>query len=224
MRRPSASTPAASAFKLRRDPARLASSWTAYRQTDTDPNRQVFWRVQAASRPIAQDAGRWNLPGGEYAQYLSLTEEGAWAEWIRARELRTAQAAVQTLRRMWITRVHETDIADFSTQAKAGECGIEPTVLVGPHEPCQAIAGELQAAGFRGVLSPCAALDRTLNLTLWGPRIDDHLLPTERFSASTRDPEVIEVKILRAASSPPGYLIDETRPLRSDPRTYQWGP
>lgn len=222
MSRPSAPTPAVSASKLRRDPDRIRRSWTAFRQTSTYPDIPVFWREASNSRPVPQDSGRWNVTGGEYAQYLSLSEPGAWAEFIRARELVSAQKALGTHRRMWIARIHETEIADLSTRDKAAACGIDPVMLVGPHGPCQALALELQANGYRGVLSPCAALDRATNLTLWGPRIDDHLEPLDRFSQFAPNRGIIEVKLLRAASSTPGDLIDSARLSGSPPDTYLW--
>ena len=44
------------------------------------------------------------------------------------------------------------------------------------HEEAQALADELRAAGYRGLLSPSAALAGATNLTLFGPRYEKVLL------------------------------------------------
>ena len=65
-------------------PDQLKGRWLAFRQTDIDPHLPVFWREGSRRLPVQQEDGRWHRKGRGYAQYLSLSENGAWAEYIRA--------------------------------------------------------------------------------------------------------------------------------------------
>ena len=68
-------------------------------------------------------------------------------------------------------------IADLSTFDAWEACGLDPAIAVGDHADSQALASELRRAGYRGVLSPSAALDvaGAVNLTLFGGRVEHHV-------------------------------------------------
>src|SRR5438128_715719 len=118
--------PSGSDPRLKRDPDQLARSWVAYRNTDPFLER-VFWRPGSDGRPRPQPTGRWHEAGRGYAQYLSLTEDGALAAWVREADIETPDEAADSPRRIWVACVHETDIADLSTYAKIIDCGLEPS-------------------------------------------------------------------------------------------------
>lgn len=195
----------------------------SYRQTDVDVHLPVFWREGSRRLPTSQEPGRWNKGGRDYAQYLSLSEDAAWAEFIRAAHIDLPAVAAGKRRHMWVCQVHDHGIADLRTPNQLQACGIEPAVVVGPYEPCQEIAGQLVSAGYRGVLTPCAALEGALSLTLFGPRGEHHLPPGEDFDSRYIDADVVDVKLRKSAGSPPEDLLGQTRSLEADPGTYgQW--
>jgi hypothetical protein len=72
--------------------------------------------------------------------------------------------------------VRETHIADLSSFDKYDACGLDPRIAVGEHSDSQALADDLLAGGFRGVLSPSAALSGVINLTVFGERYERVLL------------------------------------------------
>ena len=55
-------------------------------------------------------------------------------------------------------------------------CGLSPRIAVGDHQEGQALADDLRAAGFRGLLSLSAALPGAVNLSLFGERYEKLLL------------------------------------------------
>lgn len=125
-----------------------------------------FW-VRPNSEP-----GRWHRVGDGATQYLSTTVDGAWAELIRAEELRSEQEMALVRMPMWVAEVHVQQVADYSTFEKAEMAGFSPDALIDDdHSRCQEEGRRLRAAGFQGVLAPSAALPNSLNLTLFGPRI-----------------------------------------------------
>lgn len=151
------------------EPRRADGTWRAYRQAapDTAP---LF---HAAGEPFpSQRSGRWHRQGEGYAQYMALEAAGAWCELIRYERIRSSARAAQYTRRLWLLYVQETDIADLSTFADWRACGLDPRLAVAEHEPCQELADELRAAGYRGVLSPSAVLPEAINLTLFGQRYE----------------------------------------------------
>jgi hypothetical protein len=195
--------------------------WIAFRQTGIDPHQAVFWRPGSIRRPIPQESGRWHVRGQGYAQYLSLTREGAWAEFIRARELATESQARGTLRNLWRCWIRDSMIADLSTAELATGCGLsDPAMLIGPHRPCQQLASELIALGFRGVLAPSAALDATVNLTLFGPRDENHLMVNDRYDSREAHPDIIDVRLEQPGGQPPAELLARTRRRTCDPTQY----
>lgn len=134
---------------------------------------------------MRQESGRWHIEG-DLAQYLALSSNGAWAERCRYAGIRDDTRREEERRLLWELQVQEHDIADLSSFDAYSGCGLSPELAVGAHGPSQALARELEAAGYRGVLSPAAAYDQpdALNLTLFGERIERQYygampLPTE---------------------------------------------
>ncbi len=115
---------------------------------------------------------RWNRAGTSPTQYLSLTTDGAWAELIRAEGLRTIGELRLVSMPMWVLRVRERHLADYSTFEKAEAAGFPPEALVEEdYERCEVEADRLRVANFRGVIAPSAALPGAVNLTLFGRRL-----------------------------------------------------
>jgi RES domain len=190
----------------RTEPPRVAGEWRAFRQVS--PQWPPLYH--AAGEPIpSQSSGRWHRVGEGYAQYLSLEPLGAWSELVRFEGIRGTHRAEQYRRRLWLALVRERDIADLSDFALWEACGLDPALAVGAHEPAQALAGELRAAGYRGLLSPSAALAGATNLTLFGPRFEKVLLGgLERWGNPAPD-RWLPCSLV-AEGSPPAQLIVET--------------
>lgn len=125
-----------------------------------------FW-VRPNSQP-----GRWHWFGDGATQYLSTTVDGAWAELIRAEELRTEQETTLVRMPIWAAEVNVQRIAYYSTFDRAEAAGFPPEALIeDDYSICQAEGRRLRDAGVQGVLAPSAALSGSKNLTLFGPRI-----------------------------------------------------
>jgi hypothetical protein len=190
----------------RAEPARVAGAWHAYRQVSPE------WPplYHAAGEPLPTQAdGRWHRQGQGYAQYLALEPLGAWAELVRYEGIRGAARAEQYRRRLWLVFVREHDVADLSSFARYADCGLDPLLAVGPHAPAQDLADELRDAGFRGLLSPSAALVGATNLTLFGPRYEKVLLGGLEDWAGTHPGLRVPVSLV-AEGHPPRELITET--------------
>jgi hypothetical protein len=162
-----------------------------------------------AERWIAFRSGRWHREGAGYAQYLALAPAGAWAELIRYERIRANARAEQYVRRLWVVVVDEKDVADLSTFGAYADCGLEPRTAVGEHEESQALADELHDTGFRGVLSPSAALPGATNLTLFGTRYEKVLL-TDLTRWRNPDPDRRLACHLAAECGPPVELVTRT--------------
>jgi RES domain-containing protein len=125
-----------------------------------------FW-VRPNSEP-----GRWHRIGDGATQYLSTTVDGAWAELIRAEELRTEQETALVRMPMWVAEVHVQRVADYGTFERAEAAGFSADALIDDdYSRCQEEGKRLREAGFQGIAAPSAALPNSLNLTLFGPRI-----------------------------------------------------
>lgn len=154
-----------------------------------------------------RNAQRWNRTREAPTQYLSLSTDGSWAELIRAEDLRSVEEMRLVDMPMWVLRVRETRIADYGSFEKADAAGFPPDALTDEdHERCRAEGTRLRAEGFRGVLTPSAALPGAANLTLFGARLavewdcrDEH-----RLSSS------VPVKQL-AVGHPPDHLLSRVR-------------
>lgn len=190
----------------RTEPARLSGEWHAYRQVSPE------WAplYHAAGEPVpSQTSGRWHRRGEGYAQYLALEPLGAWAELVRSEAIRGGARAEQYRRRLWLVFVREHDIADLSTFAAYEACGLAPELAVGAHADAQALADDLRAAGFRGVLSPSAALAGATNLTLFGARYEKVLLGALAAWPNPM-PDVRLPCSLVVEGNPPAELVVET--------------
>lgn len=125
-----------------------------------------FW-VRPNSEP-----GRWHQIGDAPTQYLSTTVDGAWAELIRAEDLRSEQEVELVRMTIWAAEVHVQRVADYSTFEKAEAAEFYPDALIDDdYSRCQLEGKRLREAGFQGVLAPSAAVTSSLSLTLFGPRI-----------------------------------------------------
>jgi hypothetical protein len=155
------------------EPARVSGEWICYRQVSPE------WAplYHAAGEPVpSQSDARWHRQSEGYAQYMALEPLGAWAELVRYEGIRGNARADQYRRKLWVMFVREDDIADLSTFDAYDACGLDPRLAVGKHTESQKLADDLRAAGFRGVLSPSAALVGATNLTLFGARYEKVLL------------------------------------------------
>lgn len=116
--------------------------------------------------------GRWHRAAASATQYLSLSVDGSWAELMRWERLRTPAELRLVRMPMWVLRVRESRLADYSNFEKADAAGFSPDALVDEdYTRCQDEADRLRHAGFRGVLAPSASCPGEVNLTLFGPRI-----------------------------------------------------
>jgi hypothetical protein len=158
-----------------RPPERVAGVWRAYRHTAR--GFPPLW-YGGGSVSTRQESGRWHVEGEGVAQYLALSANGAWAERCRYASIRDDRRRLEDRRRLWELQVIEQDIADLSSFDRYIACGLSPSLAVGPHVHARALADDLRAVGYRGVLSPAAAYDQpgaaNLNLTLFGERIEAH--------------------------------------------------
>ncbi len=155
-------------------PAAVTGRWVAYRHVAQGV--PPLWHG-AGSTTLRQESGRWHRESESFVQYLALSSDGAWAEWVRYEALRTEADRRRGHRSLWQLRVSADQIADLSTFDKWEACGLDPAIAVGDHADSQALASELRRARFRGVLSPSAALDvaGAVNLTLFGGRVEQHV-------------------------------------------------
>lgn len=147
---------------MARSPVAVPFSGAAFRYADYDT---PLW-----ARPNTE-AGRWHSARTEPTQYLCLSPDGCWADLIRGENLRSEPEVAFIRMPLWVLKVDEERIADYSTFEKAEAAGFQPHALVDEDwERCQAEAERLRQLGFRGVLSPAAALPGETALTLFGGR------------------------------------------------------
>jgi RES domain-containing protein len=134
---------------------------TLFRYSDYDV---PFWSRQN-SRP-----GRWHRRGDPPTQYWSMTPDAAWAELIRAENLRS-EAELDLVRMpIWACRVPMVGLLNLTDIDVQDAQGITEPELVGDSwTPCQELGGKVRAT-CAGVIAPCAALDRHANVTIFGAR------------------------------------------------------
>lgn len=177
-------------------PPHLSVQARVYRATSYD----VPLRVAVNRRP-----GRWNIAGSATVQYLCLDAEAPFAEKIRHEDLRTEEEVAGYRATLWELEVNEGVVVDYSTFEKAEDAGFPPDALVGDdHERCQREARRLTGLGARGVLSPSAALPGSMNLTLFGQRVE------VRWGAKPGVASAVPAQRLATGHPPPG-LVDRVR-------------
>lgn len=136
-------------------------SITLFRYTSYDV---PFWSRQN-SRP-----GRWHRFGDPPTQYWSMTPDAAWAELIRAEDLRS-EAELDLVRMpLWACRVPMVgllNLADVDVQDAQGTT--ERDLVADDWSRCQTLGGAIRAISA-GVIAPCAALDGHANVTIFGAR------------------------------------------------------
>ena len=180
------------------EPQRVALEEVAFRWSDYD--------VPLWARPNSRNL-RWNRADQTPTQYMSMTTDGSWAELVRAEGLRTHDDLLLVSMPMWVLRISETAVADYSTFEKADVAGFPPEALVeDDYRRCQREADRLRGLGYRGVLAPSAALPGDVNLTLFGPRLAvSWAFPDEKRLAS-----FVPAKVL-AVGRPPDELLSRVR-------------
>jgi hypothetical protein len=158
-----------------------------------------------------QESGRWHRRGEGFAQYFSLTAMGSWAEHARHANIRTPELAREQRRNLWMAFVRERRIADLRGFDEFDACGLDPAMAVDANrEPCRLLADDLREAGFRGLLSPSAALPGAINLTIFGERYEQTDVDTADGCLSP-DPEVwIPCELLAESSPVPAELLERT--------------
>jgi hypothetical protein len=190
-----------------RPPQRLTDTWVCFRQTS--PRWPALFHDAGAQRP-QQESGRWNRLGESYAQYLSMSAAGAWAELLRYLSIHSVELAVEQRRHLWAVSVVEHDIADLGSFALWTEAGLDPADAVGAHARSQELADELRGAGYRGLLAPSAALPGAVNLTIFGERYEWTPLGLGGLGANP-DPAVwLGVELAAPDAHPPPELIAST--------------
>jgi hypothetical protein len=139
-----------------------------------DPRWPPLWH--GAGVGIPQPAGRYNRGGNapeSYAQYLALHPDGMWAELVRQIGLRGEERRLEIRRTVYRVRVQSPAIADLRTFAAWRRCGLDPEVAVDDDQArSRALADELRAARYAGLLAPSTSLPGHVNLTLFGARFE----------------------------------------------------
>ncbi len=144
------------------NPKAVRFSDVAFRYADYDT---PLW-VRANTEP-----GRWHFARTEPTQYLCLSPDGCWADLIRHENLRSEIDVALVRMPLWVLKINEERIADYRSFEKAEAAGFPPDALIDEDwERCQAEAERLKDLGFRGVLSPAAALAGDVALSLFGGR------------------------------------------------------
>jgi RES domain-containing protein len=191
----------------RAEPHSVSGEWTCFRQVS--PEWPPLYHNAGVPGPD-QESGRWHRKGEGWAQYLALAPLGAWAECARYFSLRSVRHAREMRRNLWLVFVRETGIADLSSFERYEQAGLDPELAIGPHERSQELADELRQAGFRGVLSPSAALPGVTNLTLFGERYEKVLL-TDPAAWANPDPDAwLPCQLVVEQAPVPTALTTET--------------
>lgn len=198
----------------RREPERLSDTWVAYRQVASQ--HPPMWRSGSRSAPQLQPTARWHREG-HYAQYASLTEAAAWAELVRHEEIADPQTRTDNPRALWRVWITEHDVADLRTPEHIARCGLPAAMMTArrrdgrpDYRGCQDLADELRSAGYRGLLSPSAALAGAINLTLFGERFEvepgPHILGDRRLENRAPERFVLATRIADEALVPAGVM------------------
>jgi RES domain len=140
---------------------------------------------------------------------MSLDPTAAWAEFIRREEIRDEDRRRAAHRNLWRVTVEERDIADLSTFEKLEKCGLDPGLAVGKWNDSQRLADKLSEAGYRGLLTPSAALPGGMNLTVFDERYEVEI-STGTTAVSNPDPGLWYPVVLVASSArPPRRALEQ---------------
>lgn len=116
-------------------------------------------------------AGRWHHVGDPPTQYWSMSPEAAWAELIRAENLRTEEELDLVRMPLWACRAPSAGLVDLSSADSQSHHGITIDHLVEDSwDACQELGRQIRSDGSPGVIAPCAALDGHHNVTIFGAR------------------------------------------------------
>ena len=166
---------------------------------------QIVYRYSNYDTPFWARAntkdGRWHIAGDGPTQYLSLSTEGAWAELIRAEELRSEESVATVRMPLWEARIDIGTVVDYSDFARAEDAGLKAEHLIADDwGRCQEEGQRLRAAGHAGVLSPSAALPGALNLTLFGAKV------AIEWESEASLASAVPAKVLTIGSPPTGLV------------------
>lgn len=199
----------------RREPGRLAGRWEAFRHGA--PGVPPVWRRRSTIDPYEQPSARWHSEGDGVCQYLALDEATAWAEHIVHAGIESDLDRRDHPRRLWRFWAEEHDIADLQSGKHFADCGLPSMWDDAGYGRCQALARELRSAGFRGLISPSAALPGGICLSLFGERYDIEPGPhtadsRERTTPPDSDRFVVVTMVADEALVPPGVLFERGVP------------
>jgi RES domain-containing protein len=170
-------------------------SLTLFRYSDYDV---PFW-ARPNSRP-----GRWHTVGNPPTQYWSMTPDAAWSELIRAEHLQQEEELNLVRMPLWACRFPATGLLDLRTPEAQDQLAITAAELTSDDwSACQALGQELRR-NHPGVITPCAALDRHANLTIFGAR--RHIDWRQRPALASAVPAAVV-----AIGRPPDGLIHRVR-------------
>lgn len=183
-------------------------SLTLFRYTDYDV---PFW-ARPNSRP-----GRWNEAGDPPTQYWCMTPDGAWAELIRAKELTTEDELDMVRMPLWVCRIPTVWLVDLMGADAQQTAALSMNQMTDADwTACQAAAADLRSR-CRGILTPNAALEGHMNVTLFGARraIDwrtkpalGSTLPAARTAVGRPPPGLIALVRRRTPPGPQEQLFD----------------
>jgi RES domain len=194
----------------RHEPARLSGEWVAFRQAGED--YPPLWHPGSRYQPTPQPSARWHREGEGYAQYFSLETDGAWAELVRYEGIRTDPERLEHRARLWQCWITEADVADLETFDKIVELDLDPGVFTSDdYDRCQALADEFRRAGYRGLVTPSAALPRATNLALFGPRHELYRSQGWTPGTNARPDLYVVVNMAADAGAPPAHIVEGTR-------------
>lgn len=141
---------------------------------------------------------------------MSLDPTAAWAEFVRREEIRDEDRRRAARRNLWRVTVEEDDIADLATFDRFDECGLDPELAVGEWDASQRLADELRDTGYRGLLTPSAALPGAANLTVFGERYEVEI-STGVVAPGNPEPSLWYPVVLVASSAlPPRRALEQT--------------
>jgi len=141
---------------------------------------------------------------------MSLDPTAAWAEFIRREEIRDEDRRRAGRRNLWRVTVEETNIADLSSFEKFEKCGLDPRIAIAGWDASHKLSAELSHAGYRGLLTPSAALPEAVNLTVFGERYEVEI-STGDTAPGNPDPGLwYPVVLVGSSARPPRRALEQT--------------